>query len=140
VDIEHCTTTKPTVLRLKLRPDTPQQYENFRLNDITMEGSGAIFKISPWKQYFDLKGQQPPKSKVRFITISNVKGSCASFGQIIGTPDTEFGEILLKNVDVKMTDTKFEPEGIKTLKFDNVVVNGTPVSVPATIVRPVQVP
>jgi len=140
VVIEHCTTSKPTVLRLKLRPDTPQQYENFRLNDITMEGSGAIFKISPWKQYFDLKGQLPPKTNVRFITISNVKGSCSSFGQIIGTPDTEFGEILLKNVDVKMTDTKFEPEGIKTLKFENVVVNGTPVSVPETVIRPVQVP
>jgi len=39
-----------------------------------------------------------------------------------------------------MKDTKFEPEGIKTLKFENVVVNGTPVSVPETVVRPVQVP
>ena len=140
VDIEHCTTSKPIVLRLKLRPDTPQQYENIRLNDITLEGSGAIFNISPWKQYFDLKGQQPPKSSVRFITISNVKGSCSSFGQILGTPNTEFGDIILKNVNVKMTDTKFKPEGIKTLKFENVVVNGAPMSVPTAAVAPVKVP
>ena len=140
VDIEHCTTTKPTVLRLKLRPDTPQQYENFHLNDITVEGSGLIFNISPWKQYFDLKGQQPPKSGVRFITITNVKGSCGSFGKIIGTPDTDFGDILLKNVDVKMADTKFETDDIKGLKFENVVVNGSLMSVPVTVVTPAQVP
>ena len=136
VNIEHCTTTKPTVLRLKLRPDTPQQYENFHLNDITVEGSGAIFKISPWKQYFDLKGQQPPKSTVRFITIENVKGSCGSFGEITGTPDTTFGDILLKNVDVKMKDTNFEPQGINTLRFENVTVNGTTMSVPVQAVSP----
>ncbi|MDD4969049.1 MAG: glycosyl hydrolase family 28 protein [Paludibacter sp.] len=140
VDIQHCTTTKPTVLRLKLRPDTPQQYENIRLNDITVEGSGAIFNISPWKQYFDLKGQQPPKSQVRFITISNVKGWCGSFGKIIGNPDTDFGEIILKNVDVKMKDTKFEPGDIKGLKFENVVVNGEAMSVPSPTVTPALVP
>lgn len=133
VTIEHCTTTKPTVLRLKLRPDTPQQYENFHLNDIRVEGSGVIFKISPWKQYFDLKGQKPPKSSVRFITIENVKGSCGSFGEIVGTPDTEFGDILLKNVDVKMKDTSFDFHSIKTLKFENVVVNGATVAVPAAL-------
>jgi alpha-L-rhamnosidase len=136
VNIEHCTTTKPTILRLKLRPDTPQQYENFHLNDITVEGNGAIFKISPWKQYFDLKGQQPPKSTVRFITIENVKGSCGSFGEITGTPDTTFGDILLKNVDVKMKDTNFEPQGINTLRFENVIVNGTTMSVPQQAVSP----
>ncbi len=136
VNIEHCTTTKPTILRLKLRPDTPQQYENFHLNDITVEGNGAIFKISPWKQYFDLKGQQPPKSTVRFITIEIVKGSCGSFGEITGTPDTTFGDILLKNVDVKMKDTNFEPQGINTLRFENVIVNGTTMSVPQQAVSP----
>ena len=139
VFIEHCTTTKPTVLRLKLRPDTPQQYENFHLNDITVEGSAAIFNISPWKQYFDLKGQQPPKSIVRFISVSNVKGSCGSYGKIIGNPDTEFGEIILKNVDVKMADTNFELVNIKTLKFENVVVNGTSIPVPVPTAAPVHI-
>jgi len=31
VNVERCITRKPTVLRLKLRPDTPQQYENISL-------------------------------------------------------------------------------------------------------------
>lgn len=140
VDVEHCSTSKPTILRLKLRPDTPQQYENIRINDITVEGSAAIFSIAPWKQYFDLKGQQLPKSVVRFITISNVKGSCGSFGKISGNPDTEFGEIVLKNVDVKMKDTKFNPLDIKTLKFENVTVNGESFPTPSPTTTLLQVP
>jgi len=135
VDVERCTTTGPTVLRLKLRPDTQQQYENVHLHDITMEGAAVIFKVSPWKQYFDLQGQPPPKSMVRNITISNVKGSGGSFGIISGTSDTEFGDFVVKDVDVKLKSTGFEvseTKGLK-LKFENVIVNGAPMSVPSAL-------
>lgn len=131
VDVERCITRKPTVLRLKLRPDTPQLYENIRLNDITLEGGGVIFNISPWSQYFDLKGQQPPKSMVRNIIISNVKGTGASFGKIIGNPNTEFGDILLKNVDVKLKKTEFEIGNLKDPRFENVIVNGVVMTSPS---------
>ncbi len=132
VDIEHCITRKPTVLRLKLRPDTPQQYENIRLNDITMENGSVIFNISPWSQYFDLKGQQPPKSLVRNISITNIKGAASSLGKIVGNPDTEFGDIVLKNADVTLKSSDFELSNFKGLKFENVVVNGKPMATPAT--------
>jgi polygalacturonase len=132
VNVERCITRKPTVLRLKLRPDTPQQYENITLKDITMENGGVIFNIAPWSQYFDLKGQLPPKSIVRNITISNVKGTGnSSLGKIAGNPDTEFGEILLKNVDVQLKTPTLEVGDIKGLKFENVVVNGVPMATPS---------
>jgi polygalacturonase len=140
VNVERCITRKPTVLRLKLRPDTPQQYENISLKDITMESAGAIFNIAPWSQYFDLKGQLPPKSIVRNITITNVKGSGSSLGKIMGNPDTDFGEIILKNVDVQLKSTTFELSDIKGLKFENVIVNGIPTSVPAPTIIPAKVP
>ena len=139
VNIERCITRKPTVLRLKLRPDTPQQYENIHLKDITMEGGGVIFNIAPWSQYFDLKGQLPPKSVVRNITITNVKGTgSSSLGKITGNPDTEFGDIILKNVDVKLKTPTLEVGNIKTLKFENVVVNGAAMAVPPATVAPVK--
>ncbi|TDH18412.1 exopolygalacturonase [Segetibacter sp. 3557_3] len=132
VYVERCTTRKPTVLRLKLRPDTPQQYENVFLNDITLEGSaGVIFKVDPWTQYFDLKGQPPPRSVVRNIIIANVKGSAGSFGKIVGHPLTEISNIVLKNVDVKLAATDFELSPFEGLKFDNVIVNGRLMTVPA---------
>jgi alpha-L-rhamnosidase len=140
VEVERCITRGPTVLRLKLRPDTPQQYENISLKDITMEG-GVIFNVAPWSQYFDLKGQLPPKSMVRNITITNIKGSGNSFGKIMGNPGTtEFGDILVKNIDVQLKSTAFEHADIKGLKFENVVVNGTPMAVPPPTVIPAKVP
>jgi len=130
VKIERCTTRKPTVLRLKLRPDTPQQYENISLSDITIEGSATIFSIAPWTQYFDLKGQEPPKAVVRNVTISGIKGSGASLGTITGHPQTTFGDITLKNADVKLTSTTMRLGDIKTLIFENVIVNGAPMAAP----------
>ncbi|MGG9963031.1 glycoside hydrolase family 28 protein [Ferruginibacter sp. SUN106] len=139
VNVERCITRKPTVLRLKLRPDTPQQYENISLKDITMENGGVIFNIAPWSQYFDLKGQLPPKSVVRNITITNVKGTGnSSLGKIQGNPDTEFGEIILKNVDVQLKSATLELSEMKGLKFENVIVNGVPMATPAATPVPVK--
>ncbi|MES2275283.1 MAG: glycosyl hydrolase family 28 protein [Bacteroidota bacterium] len=131
VKIERCTTRKPTVLRLKLRPDTPQQYENITLTDITMEGGATIFSIAPWSQYFDLRGQAPPTSIVRNIKVSNVKGTGASLGKIAGNPGTTFGDITLKNVDVTVKNPGFDRGSLQGLVFENVVVNGAPLILPA---------
>ena len=138
VNVERCITRKPTVLRLKLRPDTPQQYENITLKDITMENGGAIFNIAPWSQYFDLKGQLLPRSSVRNITITNVKGTGSSLGKIQGNPDTEFGDITLSNVDVQLKSATLDLADIKGLKFENVVVNGAPMATPAPTIKPVK--
>jgi len=122
VKVERCTARNVNVLRLKLRPDTPQQYENISLTDITMEGTATLFNVSPWTQYFDLKGQQPPHSLIRNVTLTNVKGTGKTLGQITGTPNTDLGNITLKNADIKVTDASTEK--IKVLKTSDVTVNG----------------
>lgn len=86
--------------------------------------------ILPWSQYFDLKGQLPPKSSVRNISISNIKGTGSSLGKIIGNPDTDFGEIILKDAAVQLKNTALEMGELKGLKFENVVVNGAPITTP----------
>ena len=138
VTVERCITHKPTVLRLKLRPDTPQQYENIVLKDITMDGGAVIFNISPWSQYFDLKGQLPPKSFLRNIRIINIKGSGNSFGKIVGNPDTEFGDILLKDAILQLKSTAFDLSNMKGLKFDNVMVNGVGMATPLISIKPIK--
>lgn len=124
VTVRRCTTFGPTVLRLKLRPDTPQQYENISISDITMKNGGVIFKISPWTQYFDLKGQTPPKALVRNIRIAKVRGSGSSFGQISGHPQAEIRDILVKNVHVELKSEEFQLGAVQGLRFKNVKVNG----------------
>jgi polygalacturonase len=135
VDVERCTSTGPVVLRLKLRPDTQQQYENIHLRDITLSDSSMILNISPWRQYFDLQGQPPPKSLVRNITITGVKGSGGSLGVISGGADVDFGDIVLKDVDVNLKTNGIHVSNAKglNLQFQNVTINGASVPDPAAL-------
>ncbi len=130
VKIKRCITRGPTVLRLKLRPDTPQLYENLTMEDITMENGGAIFKVSPWTQYFDLKGQEPPTALVHNIKISNVRGTGTSFGEITGHAAATIRDITVKNVNVQFKTTDFKVGDVQNLRFKKVKVNGEKMAAP----------
>lgn len=130
VKVRRCITHGPTVLRLKLRPDTPQQYENISIKNITLVNGGDLFRISPWTQYFDLKGQSPPKSTVRNIRISNVRGSGGSFGEISGHAQATISNIKLKSADIELKRPDLKVGKVQDLKFEKVVVNGKPMSAP----------
>jgi len=113
---------------LKLRGDTPQDYEDIHFHNLTLDGTGPIIDIQPWRQYYDLKGQPPPKSTVRNITISGVKGRYGSFGVIRPNPgQTTIGDIILEDFDVQLKKPNLEAKGITALKFTNIMVNGAPV-------------
>jgi polygalacturonase len=131
VVVENCRATGPfPVARLKLRPDTAQDYEDIHYRNITLAasqaGSGAaIIAVEPWMQYFDLKGQPRPKSVVKNVTISDVKGAFGAFGQIRGNPgQTEISDITLKNINVQLKNPKLNVGDVKNLKIENVIVNG----------------
>jgi polygalacturonase len=129
--VENCQVTGAmAMVNFKLRPDTPQCYEDIHYRNITLDSErGAILSIKPWTQYFDLKGQQPPRSMVRNISISNVKGRFGSFGDIQGNPgQTEISNIMLENMDVRLEQSKLTASDVKNLRLDNVTVNGTPFS------------
>jgi alpha-L-rhamnosidase len=138
VVVENCRVTgKMPLVRLKLRPDTPQHYEDIHYKDITLADSDDVFKddifdVAPWTQFFDLKGQPPPKSIVRNVTLSDIKGSFGSFGEIQGNKDqSEISDITLTNVDVQLKNDKFDSAYVKNFKVVNVTVNGKPFLLPA---------
>jgi len=119
------------VLNLKLRSDTPQQYEDIHCRGLTLDNAGGVLvKIAPWTQYTDLKGQPPPKSTVRNITFSDVKGRYGKFGVIQGNPgQTEISDITLENMNVNLKDAHLKAgNDVKNLKFENVMLNGKPVT------------
>lgn len=138
VDIKRCTTKGPTVLRLKLRPDTPQQYENISLDDITIDGPVTILSIAPWTQYFDLKGQEPPKSLVRNISITNVKGTGNALGKVGGNPGTTFGGITLKNFNVSLKNPDYDLARFKETTLESVLINGTAITTATPVAAPVK--
>lgn len=128
VTVTGCTVTgSMPLVRLKLRPDTPQTYENLTFRDITLDNSrGTLFEVKPWRQYADLKGQPAPRSFVRNIVVSKITGRTGSLGEIRGNRgQTTFGDILVADCDLQLRATKFPRADMKGLRFENVSVNGS---------------
>jgi alpha-L-rhamnosidase len=129
VTVENCRTSGLTkrgfsVLRLKLRPDTPQSYEDLHIRDITLDGTGNVISIAPWTQYFDLQGHAPPTQSVRNVTISGVKGSCTSLGTMRGNKGNVIENVTLENIDIKTTAPKPNYSEVKNLVVKDVKING----------------
>jgi polygalacturonase len=129
---EHCQVIGPgtggiALIRLKLRPDTPQDYEDIHVRDITVDGVGRLVSIEPWRQYFDLQGQPPPKSMVKNISLEDVHGTYGSFGVIHPNPGDSVDGVTLKNIDVQLdNDPDFSVAGVTHLTVENVKINGQP--------------
>lgn len=133
VVVERCRVTAPIgLVRLKLRPDTPQLYENILYRDITLNSSGTILEVRPWKQFFDLKGQTPPKSIVRNVTLTNFKGRYGSLGEIQGNPgQTEISGVTLENFDVQLKNDQLKTADVQNFEVKNVIVNSKPFTLKA---------
>lgn len=60
------------LLQLKMRPDTPQEYENILIENIKGNVQSMLY-IKPWTQFFDLKGENQIKmsyAKIWYCVIS----------------------------------------------------------------------
>ncbi|WP_425503170.1 glycoside hydrolase family 28 protein [Pelagicoccus enzymogenes] len=112
------------LVRLKLRPDTPQTYENLLYENIVFEAGGGIFDVKPWTQFFDLKGEEPPRSVVRNVTIRNVKGWTGKWGELMGNPLDTIEDITIENLEMKIENEAITLGPVDGLKVKNVVVNG----------------
>jgi len=127
--VENCTIAGPdsgsiNMLRLKLRTDTPQVYEDIHYKNITLDGSGTLINVSPWTQYEDLQGQPRPAHIVRNITLTGIKGTFGSFGTIRPNPGDTIEKITLENWDVKLTRAAPSFAGVKELVAKDVKING----------------
>ncbi|MBI5766973.1 MAG: right-handed parallel beta-helix repeat-containing protein [Verrucomicrobia bacterium] len=131
VTARNCTMSgKATLLTLKLRPDTPQHYENITLDGITLKGTGRLLNVAPWTQFFDLKGHPPPSRRVNDITLKNIRGEYAAFGTLRGNPDDVITGFTLENIDVKLaTDNgrdRLVLGQVDKFSATNVRINGQP--------------
>lgn len=129
-------TGRVRVATLKLRPDTPQHYEDITIRNITSEADAPqIITILPWSQYANLQGMAPPHSIVHNISLIGIKGTYDAFGAIKPNPgQTEISGIVFQDFDVTLKKDQLAVAGVEGLKFENVVVNGkaqtTPVPEP----------
>lgn len=119
-----------TLLTLKLRPDTPQHYENILIENIQLTGSGRVLNVAPWTQFFDLKGHAAPSRTVNNVTIRNVTGEFYTLGTLRGNPGDTIRDITLENIDLKLVDARFEPGVVENFQLKNVKINGESFSLP----------
>ena len=133
VTVRNCVVTgKNALVRLKLRPDTPQRYENLTYENIQVSGSGQIFDIKPWRQFFDLKGHAPPSRTVRNVIVRGITGEYASLGTIRGNKGDTIDGIALREIDLKLQSDKLELGAVRNLTAENVSINGNPFAPPAS--------
>ena len=145
VEVDHCTVKSTVsrgfaVLRLKMRTDTPQLYENIRVHDITMEGTGTVIGMAPWTQFFDLQGHAPPSRTAQDVTISDVHGSCTSLGSIGPGKGDTVRNFTFENIDLKVSGAAPRMPKFEGLVFKNVKLNGVEYTGPAASTQPAGAP
>jgi alpha-L-rhamnosidase len=127
---------RATLLTIKLRPDTPQHYENIVLDGITLKGTGRLINCAPWTQFFDLQGQPPPSRKVNGIVLKNVHGTYGAFGTLKGNPGDDLRDFTFENIDVKLDPANGRDRlvlgKIENFTAKNVTINGQPYAAPAS--------
>lgn len=132
VTVRNCRMTgNATMLTLKLRPDTPQHYENITMDGITLAGNGRLLNVAQWTQFFDLKGHPMPSRKINNVTLRNIKGEYGSFGTLRGNAGDVIRDITLENVEVKLNNDRLALGPTENLVLKNVNVNGKPYELPA---------
>jgi polygalacturonase len=124
ITIRNCTMdNNAPILRLKMRPDTYQIYENILVENITGR-CGTIISMAPWRQFFDIGGStEKPFATVRNITFSNLNVECKTLGEMEGNPSDTVTNILFKDINTKAGTATLKTK-YSGIKFENVKVNG----------------
>jgi polygalacturonase len=136
VEMEHCTVSgNIPMLRLKMRPDTPgQDYQNVSVHDIALDGRGPIFSFE--LTHGTKVAPRPPRAVIRHISVSDIHGTYGSLGTIASNANTDITDVSLKDINVKVTNTKLNAAGVNGLMFENVNVNDMPMSTEGLTAKP----
>ena len=95
VVMRNCTVAGTSrVLWLKMRPDTPQEYSDILVENISGDARDVLF-VKPWTQFFDLQGrEQIPFSVARNVCIRNCRIKCRASRNVDEAP----GQYALENL------------------------------------------
>lgn len=113
------------ILHLKMRPDTPQNYEFITVENI-QGNAGKFISIRPWTQFFDLKGQDtPPASRSANVIMRNIDVTCNTFFDVQDSDKYILSNFTFENLKVKTDNRpKIEKDYFESVTVKNVMVNG----------------
>ena len=101
------------LLWLKMRPDTPQNYEYIRLENITGSVVNFLF-AQPWTQFFDLKDRKDiPFSYSSHVTMRDIRLDCdVLFAVKKDETQYKLSDFLFENLEITDTANRDYPEWI----------------------------
>ena len=111
------------LLWLKMRPDTPQNYEYVTVEDI--EGNARAFLyVRPWTQFFDLKGREDmPMSYSSHITMRNIRFECDRFFDVAQAEDQyHLSDFTFENLQIRAKDASCDRNAVEGFTWKNVEV------------------
>lgn len=114
------------LLWLKMRPDTPQNYEYIQLEDITGSAINFLF-AQPWTQFFDLKDRKDvPYSYSSHVTMRNIQLDCdVLFAVKKDETQYKLSDSLFENLKITARKSgEICKDYIHNLQIRNVTVNG----------------
>lgn len=117
----YCAFDSDHLLRLKMRPDTPQLYEYIAVEGV--EGNVNNFiNINPWTQFFDLKGRKDiPLSFAEHITMKDCKCECQTYFAVKADErQYHLSDFVFENLDIKAVDESFDPDAVQNMVLRDV--------------------
>lgn len=115
------------VIWFKMRPDTPQHYEQLLVEDV--KGTAGSFLVTlPWTQFFKPEEREDmPLSRVNNIVFRNVDVECKTFFNVKQSEKYALADFTFENCKVKETDKEqsWHPEYVENMKYTNLEINST---------------
>ena len=112
------------LLWLKMRPDTPQNYEYIIVENIKGFAHNFLL-VRPWTQFFDLKGQAEfPHSSASHITMRDIYLKCQNFLNISSSEQYRLSNFSFENLTIESSEqSNINTDYIEGVRLKNVMVN-----------------
>ncbi len=113
------------ILLFKMRPDTPQRYENVLAENCTGVTRFGI-RTRVWTQFYDKKERKDmPRSVVNNVTMRNINvESTERFYSMEPSEKYDLGSFVFENINAKDPEGKMDTSFLGSCKLKNVKVNG----------------
>lgn len=127
IEIKNCrfeTDNITPLLRLKLRPDTPQKFENISVQNCKGH-VGKLIEVLPWTQFYDLKDKKEPlRATIKNIAIKDMNLSMERIGYFETNPNDSVQNIRIENsvFVVKKGNADFNPSHKKAFNMEFKVI------------------
>lgn len=111
------------LLWLKMRPDTPQNYEYITVEGMTGNVRSFLY-IQPWTQFFDLGDRNDiPMSYSSNVTMRDIRMSCRRFFDVKAAPDQyQLKDFTFESLDILAENPSCDRKVIENFVWTDVIV------------------